>query len=34
MILTIREGSVVHPDTLTTWNAMKMRAKAQKEKVK
>ena len=34
MILTIREGSVVHPDTLTTWNAMKMRVKAQKEKVK
>ena len=34
MILTIREGSVVHPDTLTTWNTMKMRAKAQKEKVK
>ena len=34
MILTIREGSVVHPDTLTTWNAMKMRAKAQKEKAK
>ncbi|MGI5884237.1 MAG: bis(5'-nucleosyl)-tetraphosphatase (symmetrical) YqeK [Candidatus Spyradocola sp.] len=32
MILTIRQGSVLHPDTLLTWNALILRSKAEKEK--
>ena len=30
MILTIRQGSVLHPDTLVTWNALILRSKAEK----
>ena len=30
MILTIRSGDVTHPDTLLTWNALRMRASIQK----
>lgn len=33
MILTIRAGNITHPDTLVTWNALRMRALAEKEKV-
>ena len=32
MILTIRQGSVLHPDTLLTWNALLLRPKSEKEK--
>lgn len=34
MILTIRAGNITHPDTLVTWNALKMRAPAEKGEVK
>lgn len=34
MILVIKSGSVLHPDTLRTWNALKMRTAAQKGEAK
>ena len=34
MILTIRSGSVTHPDTLMTWNALRMRAPVREGEVK
>lgn len=30
MILTIRSGNITHPDTLVTWNALKLRASDRK----